>query len=45
MIDGFGLGLSLCREIVRLHQAKLSIDVDALSVVTVSVSFSPQALA
>ena len=44
MTDGFGLGLSLCQEIARLHQVNLSIEVDALSVVTVNLSFSPQAL-
>ncbi len=43
-VDGFGLGLSLCQEIARLHQAHLSIEVNALNVVTVSLRFSPQAL-
>ncbi len=43
-VDGFGLGLSLCQEIARLHQAHLGIEVNALNVVTVSLKFSPQAL-
>jgi two-component system phosphate regulon sensor histidine kinase PhoR len=43
-VDGFGLGLSLCQEIARLHQAQLSIEVNALNVVTVSLTFSPQSL-
>lgn len=43
-VDGFGLGLSLCQEIARLHKAHLSIDVNASSEVTVTLVFNPQAL-
>jgi signal transduction histidine kinase len=45
LIDGFGLGLSLCQEIARLHRARLEIEVNSASEVTVTLLFSPQALA
>ena len=44
LIDGFGLGLSLCQEIARLHRAHLEMEVNASSEVTVSLLFDPQAL-
>ncbi len=45
LIDGFGLGLSLCQEIARLHLAQLSIEANEDSEVTVTMVLSPQALA
>jgi signal transduction histidine kinase len=45
LVDGFGLGLSLCQEIARLHRAQLDIEVNAQSDVTVTLIFDPQALA
>ena len=44
LIDGHGLGLSLCREIARVHYAELEMVEDDQNVVKVTLRVNPKAL-
>ena len=44
LIDGHGLGLSLCKEIARIHYADLEMVEDAHNVVKVTLKVDPKAL-